>query len=209
VALNPDINAANNLITLASWMAGGFSNYKQAAANPVQYAHIHVFFRPLPFAFFSGLGFYSEQVYDYDLWSPYRQGMHRLVDQGDHIYIENYALQDPIRYAGAARELAILQTITPACLERRYHCSMIFKRDGDRFLGSVEPGNQCLINRDGCQTYLISDVEITETTWNSLDQGMDIHTHQRIWGSEFGALRFEKSQTFAPEIAAMAQQLAK
>jgi CpeT protein len=181
-------------------MAGHFSNQKQAAMDAVQYPHIRVFFRPLAFEFFSGIGFYSEQVYDYDLWSPYRQGVHRLIDQGDHIYIENYSLKDAICYAGAAREMAILKTITPECLERRYHCSMIFKWEGDRFWGSVEPGNQCLIERNGCLTYLVSNVEITENTWTSLDQGMDINTHKQVWGSHAGSLYFEKVEDFAHEV---------
>ncbi|OUC15322.1 MAG: chorismate-binding protein [Alkalinema sp. CACIAM 70d] len=189
-----------DLITLSQWMAGDFSNQKQAAENPVQFAHIHIFFRPLPFDFFSGIGFYSEQVYDHDLWTPYRQGVHRVIPQGDQIYIENYGLKDSIRYAGAARELSILHTITPDCLERRYHCSMVFRRDGDRFLGQVEPGNRCLIERTGCQTYLVSEVEVTATTWASLDRGLDVNTHQQVWGSESGPLRFEKKQCFAHEL---------
>ena len=190
----------NDLITLAQWMAGDFSNYKQSFDNPQQFAHIRIFFRPLPFEFFNAIGFYSEQVYDHDLWSPYRQGVHRLIDQGEEIYIENYSLEDPIQYAGAARELSILKTIKPDCLQRRYHCSMIFKRDGEMFKGSVEPGNLCLNEKRGCSTYLISDVEITETTWSSLDRGLDVNTHQQIWGSTFGSLQFEKRQSFAREI---------
>lgn len=190
----------SDIITLASWMAGDFSNQKQAFANPTLYAHIHVYFRPLPDEFFSGIGFYSEQVYDYDLWKPYRQGVHRFVEQGDQIYIENYSLKDPILYAGAARDLDILHSITPENIERRYHCSMIFKRDGERFLGSVEPGNKCLINRNGCQTYLVSEVELTAHTWVSLDRGMDVKTNQQVWGSEAGALRFEKQTSFADEL---------
>lgn len=194
-----DLEPAADLITLAHWMAGDFSNYAQAQAHPTQYAHIHVLFRPLPWEFFGAIGFYSEQVYDYDLWTPYRQGVHCLIDRGDHVYIENYALQDPILYAGAGRELSILKTIAPSCIERRYNCSMVFKREGDRFRGSVE-GHECLITKNGCQTYLISDVEITETTWNSLDKGMDIITHQQVWGSETGPLRFQKSQDFSSEV---------
>ena len=191
---------ANDLITLAQWMAGDFSNYKQSFDNPQQFAHIHIFFRPLPFEFFNAIGFYSEQVYDYDLWSPYRQGVHRLVDRGDQIYIENYSLNDPMLYAGAARELSILRTITPDCIERRYHCSMIFQREGEMFRGGVEPGNKCLIERNGCLTYLISDVEVTETTWDSLDRGMDMENHHQVWGSTFGPLRFEKRESFANEL---------
>jgi CpeT protein len=187
-------------ILLAQWMAGDFSNHKQAAAEPQHYAHIRIFFRPLPFEFFNAIGFYSEQVYDYDLWSPYRQGVHKLVDRGADTYIENYSLKDAILYAGAAREPDILKTITHDCLDRRCNCSMIFQRDGEIFRGQVEPGNKCLIERNGAQTYLISDVEIGENTWVSLDKGMDINTHEKLWGSAFGMLKFEKVTNFADEI---------
>jgi CpeT protein len=78
---------------------------------------------------------------------------------------------------------------------------MIFKRQGTMFQGGVEPGNKCLIPRNGRQTYLVSEVELTENTWNSLDKGMDIETHEQIWGSTAGPLRFEKRQSFADEVA--------
>ncbi len=185
---------------LCQWMAGDFSNRQQSTNTPQQFAHIHIFFRPLPFEFFNGIGFYSEQVYDHDLWTPYRQGIHRVIDRGDDTYIENYSLIDPIRYAGAARELSILKTITTNDIARRQHCSMVFQREGDMFRGRVEPGNCCLIEKKGCMTYLISEVEITETTWFSLDRGMDVHTHEQVWGSTSGHLRFEKCQSFALEL---------
>ncbi|MDY6786281.1 MAG: chromophore lyase CpcT/CpeT [Cyanobacteriota bacterium] len=192
--------SVQNLVTLARWMAGDFSNAQQAYDNSKDYAHIHVLFRPLAFEFFSGIGLYSEQVYDYDLWQPYRQGVHRLIDWGDRVYIENYSLNNALYYAGAARELSILKTITPDDIERREGCSMIFERDGDRFSGRVEPGNRCLIEKKGCQTYLDSHVEISEATWVSLDRGLDIETHQQVWGSTYGPLKFEKKESFADEV---------
>ena len=191
---------SDDLMTLARWMSGDFSNAQQAHENSKDYAHIHVFFRPLAFEFFNGIGLYSEQVYDYDLWRPYRQGVHRLVDQGNQVYIENYSLKNALYYAGSGRELSILKTITPDCIERRYNCSMVFRREGERFVGAVEPGNQCLIEKSGHKTYLDSYVEITETTWVSLDRGLDINTHQQVWGSEFGPLRFQKRENFAHEV---------
>jgi CpeT protein len=196
----PETTATDNLKTLACWMAGDFSNFQQAQAFPQKFAHIHVLFRPLPFDFFNGIGFYSEQVYDHDLWTPYRQGIHRLITQEESIYIENYALQDPIRFAGAARELSILQTITQDCLERRQGCAMVFRREGDGFRGEVE-GNQCFIQRDGQPTYLVSEVEVTQFTWASLDRGFDLNTHTPVWGSEHGALQFEKRQDFSHEFS--------
>ena len=191
---------SSDLVTLSRWMAGDFSNYQQASQNPREYAHIHVFFRPLAFDFFSDIGFYSEQVYDYDLWTPYRQGVHRLVDKDGRIYIENYSLTDAYLYAGAAREIEILKTITPDHIRRRQHCSMIFRREGDKFIGQVEPGNLCLIEKNGCQTYLVSDVEITESSWVSLDKGLNVETDEQVWGSEHGFLRFEKRESFAHEV---------
>ncbi len=188
------------LMNLAKVMAGDFSNQKQAFADSKNYAHIRVFFRPLPWEFFSAIGFYSEQVYDYDLWTPYRQGIHRLIDKGDHIYIENYSLKDPMLYAGAGHNKDIIETISPTSIERRYNCSMVFKQDGEIFRGGVEPGNKCLIHRKGVETYLVSDVEITETTWMSWDRGMDLNTGEQIWGSAKGPLKFEKRASFANEL---------
>ena len=195
----------NLMLTLARWMAGEFSNQKQSFADAKNYAHIHVFFRPLPWKFFSGIGFYSEQVYDYDLWNPYRQGVHRFVDRGEDIYIENYGLKNGILYAGGARELSILKTITKDAIERRYNCSMVFKWDGNVFRGGVE-GTNCSIEKRGRKTYLVSEVELTETTFVSLDRGMDVNTHEQVWGSTFGPLKFEKVQSFADEVPTIIPQ---
>ena len=199
-----------DFITLTSWMAGDFSNFKQSQAHPADFAHIRIFFRPLPFDFFEalgfpgGVGFYSEQVYDYDLWQPYRQGLHRVIDGGDHVYIENYGLKDGVPYAGAGHNRDILKTIPADVAIRRPGCSMIFRREhtegGEQFIGGVEPGNQCLIPRKGKKTYLVSRVELTDHSWVSLDQGMDVENDEHVWGSTEGALRFEKRESFASEL---------
>ena len=185
---------------LARLMAGDFCNRQQSDANPKNYAHIRIFFRPLPWDFFQGIGFYSEQVYDYDLWSPYRQGIHRLIDRGDSVYIENYSLIEAENYAGSGHNRDILLTIPANGIERRHNCSMVFKKEENLFRGSVEPGNKCLIHRKGVQTYLVSDVELTETTWTSWDRGMDLNTHEQIWGSTHGALKFTKRTSYASEL---------
>ena len=189
-----------DLLTLAQWMSGEFSNLTQAQEKPREFSHIRVFFRPLPLEFFGCVGLYSEQAYDYDLWTPYRQGVHRLVDRGDDIYIENYALTDAMRYAGSGRELSILNTITPDVIQPRTHCGMVFRRHGDRFEGSVEPGNQCLIPHKGCTTYLMSDVDVSDGYWSSWDRGMDCESHERVWGGENGPTHFERCRSFASEL---------
>lgn len=201
---NNSMEQNNGLIyELASLMAGDFCNRQQSDADPKNYAHIRIFFRPLPWKFFSGIGFYSEQVYDYDLWTPYRQGIHLLVDRGDHIYIENYRLNEAGNYAGSGHNRDILLTIPPDGIERRYNCSMVFKKEekeGTVFHGSVEPGNKCFVHRQGVNTYLVSEVELTETTWISWDRGMDLNSHQQVWGSAIGPLKFNKRESFKAEL---------
>ncbi|MEM1368824.1 MAG: chromophore lyase CpcT/CpeT [Cyanobacteria bacterium P01_H01_bin.15] len=192
----------SDLIRLARWMSGGFSNAKQVASDPVNFAHIRVYFQPLPFDFFGAIGLYSEQVYDYDLWRPYRQGIHRLVDCQDHIYIENYGLKDGVLFAGSGRDKSLLDSLSHTDIVRRERCSMVFKREGSLFRGGVEPGNGCLISKQGHQTYLVSEVEITENTWVSRDRGFDVETHEHIWGSEHGPLRFEKQENYADQVPA-------
>ena len=189
---------AARLRRLAGWLAGEFSNQGQAAAAPRQFAHIRIFFRPLPWHFFGGVGFYSEQVYDYDLWNPYRQAVHRLLPQDDGVYLENYGLQDALRFAGAGREPNLLDALTLADLIRRWHCSMIFHDHGDRFLGQVE-GQQCCIPKQNRLTYLVSRVVLTDSAWVSLDQGLDVDSHEVVWGSEHGSLQFQKQRGFALE----------
>jgi CpeT protein len=44
-------------------------------------------------------------------------------------------------------------------------------------------------------------VEVTDSTWSSLDRGFDVSTHQQVWGSNHGAFQFTKSQDFSYELS--------
>ncbi|MEM9245876.1 MAG: chromophore lyase CpcT/CpeT [Cyanobacteria bacterium P01_F01_bin.153] len=196
------------LVELAKQMAGDFSNQKQSFDDPKTFAHIRIFFRPLPFSFFNAVGFYSEQTYDYDLWTPYRQGVHKLLARDDgSVFIENYGLDDPVMYAGASRNAEIMGSIAKDCLVSRCGCAMVFRKQGDRFVGEVEPGRKCLIPRNGKTTYLVSEVELTETSWVSRDRGFDVDTDEHIWGSAAGPLKFEKRESFAHEVPSLEELL--
>ena len=208
--LGLDCSGETTLVHLAQGMAGEFSNRKQSDADPSKFAHIRIYFRPLPFDFFNAIGFYSEQTYDYDIWSPYRQGVHRCVPQADgSVFIENYGFKDPMLFAGACREDSILRSITHDALIKRCNCGMVFRwsdektelGEGERFIGHVEGGN-CIIPRDGHQTYLVSEVELNDAHWVSRDRGFDVDTHEHIWGSALGPLRFEKVNSYAHELPA-------
>ena len=89
-----DTNEA--LLLFAKTLSGHYSNLQQSQENPKDFAHINIFFRPLPWDVLKAPGFYSEQSYDHDPWRPYRQGIHRLLPaEGETFIVENYGFADP------------------------------------------------------------------------------------------------------------------
>jgi CpeT protein len=184
-------------LSFAKTLCGHYSNRAQSQADPVHFAHINIYFRPLPWQVLQGPGFYSEQSYDHDPWRPYRQGVHRLVPTADVLIVENYGFDTPLRLAGAGFTPDLLRLIQPDRLQQRCGCAMHFRpQAGGGFVGALEPGERCLVPRDGQLTYLVSEVQVDERSWVSRDQGFDPSTHARRWGSEHGPLCFERIASF-------------
>ena len=194
-----------SIFKFAQTIAGIYDNFDQSQENPKDFARINIIFRPLPWTIFNGPGFYSEQHYDYAPWSPYRQGIHRLIThkkESDVFIMENFGFANPERLAGAGRNPELLQSMKKDSLESRCGCAMHFKtKKNGHYIGSVEPGNKCIIPRDGQLTYLVSEVEVTEESWVSRDRGYDPDTNKQIWGSEHGQLIFKKIKDIGEVIA--------
>ena len=135
------------LLLFAKTLAGHYSNLQQSQENPKDFAHINIFFRPLPWDVLKAPGFYSEQSYDHDPWRPYRQGIHRLLPaEGETFIVENYGFADPIRLAGAGQRPELLNSLKPESLKPRCGCGMHFREvESGRYLGEVEPGKNCMV----------------------------------------------------------------
>jgi len=200
---------SDQIFTLACWMAGDFSNWDQAIENPPFFAHIRVCIRPIPQNISNdGIWLYLEQAYDYMLNNPYRSAVLRLIESNQSefpIAIANYKLKDPNAFFGAARDPQRLNSLTLDQLDLLCGCDMqvqpiIDPVSGDRFLGQVEPGKKCAVFRNGKNTYLASEFEVTEHTYSSLDRGKDPDTDERVWGSVAGAFQFNKTVSFAAEV---------
>ncbi len=190
-----------SLIFFASILSGKFSNKEQSQESPKDFAHINIYFRPLPWSLLKMPAFYSEQSYDYSPWTPYRQGVHILSKKKEIFIVENFSILDADRFAGGGFNSEILKPLNKGLLTKRAGCSMHFTEiKPGSFQGKVEPGNKCLIERDGRITYLASNVELGKGTWISLDQGFDRSTHQHAWGSNNGPLRFKRVSDLSNEI---------
>ena len=185
---------------LARWMAGDFSNQKQAYANPPFYAHIRVAMRPLDPEKFGGIMLFVEQAYDYCLQHPYRLRVLHFKQLGDHLEIENFKVKEAERFNGAARDRQRLQTLTPDDLVEMPGCELLVEWTGTSFKGVVKPGKHCRVVRNGKETYLESSFEISETGLISLDRGYDLETNERVWGSVAGAFEFERWESYAAEV---------
>lgn len=183
-----------SLLKFAKTLAGHYSNAEQAQSNPKDFAHINIFFRPLPWDVLQAPGFYSEQSYDHDPWNPYRQGIHRLLPIQDNTFVvENFGFADRLRLAGSGKRPELLKSLKVDSLKPRCGCGMHFRETKrGQYQGAVEPGKNCLVPRDGQMTYLVSEVDVDATTWVSRDRGFDPNTNEQCWGSEHGPLRFER-----------------
>ncbi len=189
-----------DIITLARWMAADFSNQQQAFDNPPMYAHIRVCMRPLPNSLLDGTSLFLEQAYDYMLTNPYRLRVLKLVVVDNAITIENYKVQDEQKFYGASRNLDCLQSLKAEHLEKLPGCTFNVEWTGHSFKGEVEPGNACMVFRNGRDTYLDSQFEINENQFTSLDRGRDPETNEHIWGSIAGPFHFVRWTSFADEV---------
>ena len=181
------------LLKFAKTLVGHYSNFKQAQNNPKDFARINIYFLPLPFKIYGKPALYSEQSYDHDPWNPYRQGFHNLEQRGDLYIVENFSYQQLQRIAGAGQCPSLFSRLDPDQIEPRCGCAMHFRETMlGSYEGQVEPGKKCQVPRDGKLTYLVSEVELDSSTWNSRDRGYDLETDEQCWGSEHGLLRFER-----------------
>ncbi len=192
----------SDVYTLAQWLAGDHSNWKQAIDNPPFFAHIRVGIRALPNPITDdGVWLFLEQAYDYELNHPYRTAVLHLVFQNDRIEMINYRLKNAETFFGASRDLDRLKVLDIDAIEQLQGCTQwVDRTDQQTFKGAVEPGKKCCINRKGVDTYLAIEFEVTENTYSSLDRGYDIVTDERVWGSIAGAFQFVKKTSFSNEI---------
>lgn len=191
---------ATDIKTLARWMTADFSNQAQAFENPPFFAHIRVGIRPLPLDRFPQPTLFLEQAYDFMLNRPYRLRALQLKVVDNHLELENYKIKNEEAFYGASRNLDILGKLIPDDLEKMNGCDMIVTWTGQSFKGEVKPGKNCIIVRDGKETYLDNSFEIDEHKLISLDRGYDPETDEMVWGSIAGAFHFLRWANFSDEV---------
>lgn len=189
---------ADSLTRLVRLLSAGFSNQEQAFENPPLYAHILVKFRPLPQLAPGSL--LLEQSYAINPVAPYRIRVLRAERQNDQLIIHNQALADDQRFWGAVDNDALRAQIQSSDLLPLEGCAYVVREEGDGFVGEVEPGCRCMVERKGTTTYLVSRLELTPRGMRTIDTGHDPTTHEQVWGSLAGPFAFERTHDYSNEI---------
>jgi CpeT/CpcT family (DUF1001). len=187
-----------SLSRLVRLLCGGFSNQHQAFENPPLYAHILVKLRPLPQL--SAGSLLLEQSYAINPAAPYRIRVLRPEWHGEGMIIHNLALADDQRFWGAVDNEELRGRIQPSDLRPLEGCAYLVREQGNGFVGEVEPGCRCLVERKGSVTYLVSRLELDEQGMRTIDTGHDPATHQQLWGSLAGPFEFSRTHDYSEEI---------
>ena len=192
---------ANSLSRLVRLLSAGFSNQHQAFENPPFYAHILVKFRPLPQLEPGSL--LLEQSYAINPAAPYRIRVLRAEAREDgQLVIHNQALIEEQRFWGAVDDGERRQAIQTSDLQPLPGCAYLVREQGEGFVGEVEPGCRCLVERKGVTTYLVSRLELDPHGMRTIDRGHDPESHEQVWGSLAGPFEFSRTDDYSQEIPA-------
>ena len=175
-----------------------FSNQTQAFENPPLFAHILVTYRPLPQLQIGSL--VLEQAYAISPATPYRIRVLRpdLVD--GQLIIRNLGLRDETRFWGASNDATLRASIQVADLQPLPGCDYLVRESGEGFVGEVEPGCRCLIERKGHTAYLVSHFQLSPEGMRTIDRGHHPETHEQLWGSLAGPFEFERTHDHSDEL---------
>ena len=198
----------SSLERLVRMLSGGFSNQDQAFENPPLYAHILVKFRPL--AQLDPGSLLLEQSYAINPAAPYRIRVLRAERQAGQLIIHNQALIDDQRFWGAVDDPERRSQIQASDLRPLQGCAYLVQEEGEGFIGEVEPGCRCLVERKGATSYLVSRLELNPTGMRTIDRGHDPQTHEHLWGSLAGPFEFARTDDYSNEIpSSWADQLGR
>ena len=191
---------ASSLERLVRMLSGGFSNQEQAFENPPLYAHILVKFRPLPQLAPGSL--LLEQSYAINPAAPYRIRVLRAEALNGQLTIVNQALAEDQRFWGAVEDSELRGRIQTSDLLPLDGCAYVVREESEGFVGEVEPGCRCLVERKGASSYLVSRLELNPAGMRTIDRGHDPITHEHLWGCLAGPFEFARVDDFSDEIPA-------
>jgi CpeT protein len=139
------------------YFAGYFDNQTQAFTYPQDFALIALNHKPIEQNKFKVTQGYTHES------EPYRTTIIEVCQEGDLIITKNYKESN--------NGLTYLDG-----------CDTIFEWDGTQFHGKSSCEN-CYVNKDGRDTFLLTESFLSENHYRVIDKGYDVNTREHVWGS--------------------------
>lgn len=196
----PTMPHSPELLTLASYLTGEFTNRQQALAEPAWYVHLHLWHRPVEGLFSEGITFFAEQANVLKLDQPYRQRLLQLQEVANdprHIQVQYYKILIPTDFRGAGANPALLDNLTLEQVELLPDCVLDVTISQpsypDYYFEALPMSDRpCSFSYDN-KTYQVQlGFATSPENFLSYDKGIDSTTGKAIWGAMLGAYRFIK-----------------
>ena len=191
---------APELLTLANYLTGEFTNQEQALAEPAWYVHLHLWHRPIVGLFSEGITFFAEQANVLKLDQPYRQRLLQLKEVASnplHIQVQYYKILIPTDFRGAGANPDLLDNLTLEQVELLPDCVLDVTISQpsfpDYYFEALPTSDRpCSFSYEN-KTYQVQLGFATSLGhFFSYDKGLNPLTGKAIWGAILGAYRFTK-----------------
>ena len=179
-----------DLVRLANYLEGSFSSAAQAAEDEDFFDIRLEVIRIWPDRK-DAIWLYVEQAAASNLERPYRQRVYQLLRHEDgKLESRIYAIQEPLRFAGARGNPQRLAALTEKAITERKGCAVFLKSMGDGSFAGETGKKSCHSELRGA-SYATSEVVLKQDHMVSWDQGWDAQGKQ-VWGATKGGYVFRR-----------------
>ena len=197
------MNFSPQLTTLATYLAGEFSNQPQAIEQPAWYVNLRLWIRPVPIFTEDSITLFAEQANILKLDQPYRPRILRLRQRED-IEVEFYMFKDLATGKGAGQDRSLIEQITPDKIEFLPNCTLRVATQelGNGYCFETTPmtAEPCTVNYQGTSFQVFLGFKASAQELLTYDKGIDPATGKGTWGALMGAYAFTKLQDFSAEL---------
>ncbi len=175
-----------DLDRLANMMTGVFSSASQAAADPDNFQDTRLIMLPIWTTRTDGHWLYVEKALGVREDIPYKQRVYHLyMRQDQKLVCDIYQLPgDPLKYAGARRDLSAFSGLTPDSLITMADCRILFTLQADGGFSGQTEGKGCDGGLPGSR-YTITELTISDSVLVSWEKGFN-DSGKQVWGGAAG-----------------------
>ncbi len=187
ISIFDNITKSNDINGLVKVMTGTFSTQSQAKADS-NYFDITLNMYPI-WTTKAEKYLYVEQAKSDNLDKPYRQGIYKLITDGNGGFESHiYTLENPELFVGKWATPAFFDSYDETLIKEKEGCAVYLIQHADGSFSGSTRLDHCKNTMDGA-SYATSIVKFRKDNVMNWDQGFDA-TGAQVWGTKTGGYRF-------------------